>query len=135
MSGNGAVCGLHTPPPVVDKNSGERRRRRRSPAPPPLPVSPPFACVPSHPSSVASLLVPLAVTWHWGLGSLSLSLAGDDVAAGMWAVMGKGGWWWASGDVAVRWWWWASNGVVTWRRLRSRWGGGGGSDVVAGCGW
>ena len=33
---------------------------------------------------------------------MSSLLAGDDMAAGRWAVTQKGGWWWASGDVAVR---------------------------------
>ena len=102
MSGNGAVCGLHTPPPIVDKNSGNDDG-----VVVPLPLLPclyplPQPVSPSHPPFVASSLAQFAVTWHWGLGSLSSSLAGDDVAAGRWAVTQKGGWWWASGDVVVR---------------------------------
>ena len=97
----GGVWVTHAAPRCRQK-FGERRRRRRSPAPPPLPVSPPSACIPSHPPSVTSSLVPFAMTWHRGLGSLSSLLAGDDMAAGRWAVTQKGGWWWASGDVAVR---------------------------------
>ena len=65
---------------------------------------------------------------------MSLSLAGNDMAAGRWAVMQKGGWWWTLGDMAVRWWWWVSNGVVTWRQLQLRWGGRRRHDVAAGCG-
>ena len=70
------------------------------------------------------------MTWRQLLLSFgSLSLAGDDVAVGMWVVTSKGGWSLTLGDLAVIWrWWvvetggdmavvaveWAVVGVVTW---------------------
>ena len=51
MSGNRAVCGLHMPPPIVNKNSGERWRRALSSFP-----------SPSSPAHVPSLGLPFPPT-------------------------------------------------------------------------
>ena len=82
-------------PPVVDKNSGERRRRASSsfpcpsspahvpslglPFPPTPPLSPPAR---TFGSDVALAVIVVGRT---------LSLGGDDMAAGMRAVTQKGG--------------------------------------------